>query len=135
MRTATGQAADDAVVLLFFDSTASTVPLRLHHASAIVAGFHAGLGAKRVTLIGGGLLTDMNLSDGWVFDGAGVSKHSAVALVFPPAVKADTFVMHGCRPVSSFMEITRIDGAVVHDVGRTDASTLSDMVLELAGAR
>jgi putative ABC transport system ATP-binding protein len=27
------------------------------------------------------------------------------------------------------------DGAVVHDVGRTDASTLSDMVLELAGAR
>jgi putative ABC transport system ATP-binding protein len=27
------------------------------------------------------------------------------------------------------------DGAVVHDVPRTDASTLSDMVLELAGAR
>ncbi len=27
------------------------------------------------------------------------------------------------------------DGAVVHDVGRTDASTLSEMVLELAGRR
>ena len=27
------------------------------------------------------------------------------------------------------------DGIVVHDVGRTDAATLSDMVLELAGAR
>jgi putative ABC transport system ATP-binding protein len=27
------------------------------------------------------------------------------------------------------------DGAVVHDVGRTDASTLSEMVLELVGAR
>ncbi len=130
-RAVAQQAADDAVVLLFFDSTASTVPLRLHHASAIVDGFHAGLGAKRVNLIGGGLLTDMNLSDGWVFDGEGVSKHSAVALVFPPTVKADTVVMHGCRPVSSFMEITRIDGAVVHELDGEPALAVIERMLGL----
>ena len=130
-RAVASQAADDAVVLLFFDSTASTAPLRLHHASAIVDGFHAGLGGKRVNLIGGGLLIDMNLSDGWVFDGKGVSKHSAVALVFPPAVKAETTVMHGCRPVSSFMEITRIDGAEVYELDGEPALTVIERMLGL----
>ena len=130
-RAVAGQAADDAVVLLFFDSVASTVPVRLHHASAIVDGFHAGLGGKQVNLIGGGLLTDMNLSDGWVFDGEGVSKHSAVALVFPPAVKAETTVMHGCRPVSSFMRITRIDGAVVHELDGEPALAVIERMLGL----
>ncbi len=130
-RAVASQAADDAVVLLFFDSVASTVPLRLHHASALVDGFHVGLGGKRVNLIGGGLLTDMNLSDGWVFDGGGVSKHSAVALVFPPAIKAETVVMHGCRPVSSFMEITRIDGAVVHELDGQPALAVIERMLGL----
>ena len=130
-RAVAGQAADDAVVLLFFDSVASTVPVRLHHASAIVDGFHAGLGGKQVNLIGGGLLTDLNLSDGWVFDGEGVSKHSAVALVFPPAVKAETTVMHGCRPVSSFMRITRIDGAVVHELDGEPALAVIERMLGL----
>ena len=130
-RSVADQAADDAVVLLFFDSVASTAPLRLHYASAIVDGFHAGLGSKRVNLIGGGLLTDMNLSDGWVFDGQGVSKHSAVALVFPPGVKAETVVMHGCRPVSSFMEITRIDGAVVHELDGEPALAVIERMLGL----
>jgi len=125
------QAADDAVVLLFFDSVASTAPLRLHHASAIVDGFHVGLGAKTVNLIGGGLLTDMNLSDGWVFDGIGVSKHAAVALVFPPSIRAETTVMHGCRPVSSFMEITRIDGAVVHELDGEPALAVIERMLGL----
>ncbi len=130
-RDLAGQAADDAVVLLFFDSVASTVPLRLHYASAIVEGFHAGLGGKTVNLIGGGLLTDLNLSDGWVFDGEGVSKHAAVALVFPPNVRAETVVMHGCRPVSSFMEITRIDGAVVHELDGEAALTVIERMLGL----
>ncbi len=130
-REVASQAADGAVVLLFFDSVASIMPLRLHHASAIVEGFHAGLGDKRINLIGGGLLTDMNLSDGWVFDGEGVCKHAAVALVFPPSVTADTVVLHGCRPVSSFMQITRIDGAVVHELDHEPALTVIERMLGL----
>ncbi len=61
-------------------------------------------------------MTDLNLSDGWVFDGHGVRKHAAVALVFPPCVRASTIVLHGCRPVSTFMDITRIDGAEVFEL-------------------
>ena len=130
-REIAGQAADGAVALLFFDSVASASPLRLHHASALVAGFHAGLGAKAINLIGGGLLTDMNLADGWVFDGEGVCKHAAVALVFPPCVRADTVVLHGCRPVSAFMEITRIEGAEVRELDGEPALTVIERMLGL----
>ncbi len=130
-REVASQAADGAVVLLFFDSVASTVPMRLHHASALVDGFQAGLGETSINLIGGGLLTDLNLTDGWVFDGEGVRKHAAVALVFPPAVTAETVVMHGCRPVSSFMEITRIDGAVVHELDGEPALAVIERMLGL----
>ncbi len=131
-RKVAAQASDGAVVLLFFDSVASTTPRQLHYASAIVDGFHAGLGGKKVNLIGGGLLTDMNLSDGWVFDGVNVCKHAAVAMVFPAAVKAETAVLHGCRPVSSFMDITRIDGAEVFEL---DGQPALEVIERMLGMR
>jgi hypothetical protein len=130
-REVAGHASDGAVVLLFFDSVATTSPLKLHYASAITDGFHTGLGRKRINLIGGGLLTDMNLTNGWVFDGTGICKHAAVALVFPPCVRAETVVVHGCRPVSSFMEITRIDGAVVHELDGEPALAVIERMLGL----
>jgi hypothetical protein len=109
-------ATDAATVLLFYDSVASKTPFCLHPASSIVEGFQAGLGSKTVQLIGGGLLTDLNLSDSWLFDGSAVRRHAAVALIFPPSIEAETVVLHGCRPVSTFMEITRIDGAEVYEL-------------------
>jgi hypothetical protein len=128
-----GEAAQErAVALVFFDSVATGSPLRLHHASSLVDGFQAGLGGKVVTLIGGGLLTDINLSDGWVFDGTGVCKHAAIALVFPPGVTAETVVLHGCRPVSTFMEITRIDGPVLFELDGEPALGVLERMLHLA---
>jgi hypothetical protein len=120
-----------AVVLLLFDSVASTQPPRLHHASSIVAGFNEGVGNAPVHLLGGGLLTDMNMSGAWVFDGEGVSKHVALALVFPPEVAAETVILHGCRPVSTFMEITRIDGANVYELDDQPALTVIERMLGL----
>jgi hypothetical protein len=124
-------AADDAVVILLFDSVASNPPLRLHPASTIVSGVSAGLGGKAVRLIGGGTLTDMNLSDGWVFDGDQVRKHAAVALVFPQSIGAEIQIFHGCRPVSTFMEITRIDGAEVFELDGEPAMAVIERMLGL----
>src|SRR4051794_12507004 len=130
-------AGDGDVVMLFFDSVATSSPLRLHPASSIVDGFHAGFGPRPVCLLGGGLLTDMNLAGGWVFDGEDVVKHAAIALVFPPTVRAETVIMHGCRPVSTFMDITRIDGAEVYELdGRPALGVIERMLgLPLGGAR
>jgi hypothetical protein len=123
---------EGAVVLLFYDSVASGAPLRLHCGSPLVAGLEEGLGGVRVRLIGGGMLTDMNLSDGWVFDGRGVAKHAAVAVVFPAGVAEETMILHGCRPVSTFMEITRIDGAEVYEL---DGQPALEVIERMLGVR
>ena len=108
-----GVVCAECVVMLMFDSVAATHPPRLHHAASLVTGFQRGIGNAPIHLFGGGLLTDMNMSGAWVYDGHDTRKHVVTALCFPPKVAAKTAIFHGCRPVSSFMEITRIDGAVV----------------------
>ena len=127
-------APNGSVVLFFYDSVASTTPLRLHPGSAIVAGLEAGLKGCATRLIGGGMLTDMNLSSGWVFDGTGVSKHAAVALVFPPAVAEETVILHGCRPASAFMKVTRIDGAEVYELDGEPALDVIERMLGIPAA-
>jgi len=122
---------EKSVVLLLFDSVASTQPPRLHYASSIVAGFNEAVGNAPVYLVGGGLLTDMNMSGAWVFDGEGVSKHVAAALIFPPDVEAETEILHGCRPVSAFMEITRIEGATVYELDGEPALKVIERMLGL----
>ena len=122
---------DPSIVVMFFDSVASTQPPRLHYASSIVAGFNEAVGNAPVTLIGGGMLTDMNMTGAWVFDGEGVSKHATTALIFPPCVEAETEILHGCRPVSAFMEITRIQGATVYELDGEPALKVIERMLGL----
>lgn len=122
-------AEQDSVVLMFYDSVASPSPLRLHPASDLVDGLQLGLDGHRIRLIGGGTLTDMNLSDAWVLDGTSVAKHAAVALVFPPGLKDETVILHGCRPVSTFMEITRIEGAEVFELDSRPALEVIEQML------
>ena len=121
---------DGRVVLLFYDSVASTVPPRLHPASPLVEGIYQGLGGRRPHLVGAGTLTDMNLSDGYVFDGTRPRKHSAVAVVLPAAITAETAILHGCVPVSSFMTITNIDGAEVFEL---DGGPALDVIETMLG--
>jgi len=125
-RTEDGQA-----VLLLFDSVASTAPLKLHPASQIMAGFQSGLAARELHIVGGGLLTDINLSDGWLLDGGEVCKHAAAALIFPPGIAAETVIFHGCRPASSFLDITKIEGAEVLELNGEPALTVVERMLGL----
>ncbi|HEY1856116.1 FIST signal transduction protein [Acidocella sp.] len=125
------RASEGAAVMLLFDSVASSVPLRLHPASQIMEGFQDGLGDRQLHVIGGGLLTDINLSDGWLFCKGEVRKHSVAALIFPPGLRASTAILHGCRPVSTFMEITRIDGAEVLELDHEPALTVVERLLGL----
>jgi hypothetical protein len=124
-------AADGSTAMLLFDSVAQTQPLRLHPASQLMAGFQQGLGDRELHVIGGGLLTDINLSDGWVFERGAVAKHAITALLFPPAMRAATVILHGCRPVSTFMDITRIEGAEVLELDGEPALTVIERMLGL----
>jgi hypothetical protein len=120
---------DGAVTMLLFDSVASSAPLRLHPASRIMMGFQEGLDGRFLHVIGGGLLTDINLSDGWIFDGHDICKHAMTALVFPLSLESTTVILHGCRPVSTFMEITRMDGSEVLELDGQPALSVVEQML------
>ena len=120
---------DESVVLMFYDGVASAGPLRLHAAAPIVKGFLEGMGGRRACLVGGGTLGDIGLGSGWVFDGEGVSKHAAVALVFPSTVEAATVILHGCVPMSDPVELTKVEGADVLEIdGRPALHVIEEML-------
>lgn len=123
-------AHDGAIVVLFYDSVCRAGPPPVMHAgSRLVDGIYAGLDGFGIHLVGGGTVADIQLSGSYVFDGAGCTRHAAVAVVLPPALTAETEILHGCVPASSFLEITRVEGAVVHELdGRPALEALERML-------
>lgn len=117
----------DSVVLLFYDSLRSSSPAVLHVGSKLMDGVYAGLDRTDIQIIGAGMLGDLNLERSFVFDGVRALKHAAVAALLPSCVEARTTIMHGCYPASSFLEITRIEGAKVYELdGRPAVEAMAD---------
>ena len=129
--TVSSCSSDGAVAMLIFDSVAEVTPLKLHPASRLTAGFLEGLGARQMHVIGGGLLTDINMSNGWVFHDGEATKHRLIVLLFPPAIRASTVILHGCRPVSSFLSITRVEEAEVLELNGERALKVVEEMLGL----
>ena len=100
-------------MFLFYTSVADVTSRQLHHGTSILSGLLDGLGAVRVDIAGGGLLTDFNFNDSWIITPDGIRKHSAFAVIFPPHLSFETFVLGACCPIGSPMTITAIDGARV----------------------
>lgn len=121
-------AADNATVILFYDSIQSGPPPILNVASRLMDGIYAGLADKTLKILGAGLLSDFQLSGSYVFDGRSPAKNMAVALVMPPVWSSHITIMHGFKPISAFMEITRIDGPVIYELdGRPAYEVLYEM--------
>lgn len=111
---------DSSLVLLLYDSVRSFEPRQLHIAGSVLDGFQSGW-REDDSVVGGGLLTDLNLTDSWMLLDGAVRRHAAAALVFPPCVTAATVVLRACRPVSTYMTITRIQGAEVFELDNRPA--------------
>jgi hypothetical protein len=121
-------AADNATVILFYDSIQSAQPPVLNVASRLMDGIYTGLADKPLNIFGAGLLSDFYLSRSYVFDGRVPVKNEAVALVLPPVWSSHVTIMHGCTPISAFLEITRIDGTVIYELdGRPAYEVLQEM--------
>jgi hypothetical protein len=121
-------AADNATVILFYDSIQSSPPPILNVASRLMDGVYAGLAGKPLKVFGAGLLSDFQFSSSYVFDGSSPAKNMAVALVMPSEWSSHVTTMHGFKPISAFMEITRIDGPVIYELdGRPAFEVLYEM--------
>lgn len=121
-------------VLLFYDSVQTGPPPVLYVGSRLMEGLYQGLGDKQLKLIGAGTVGDHQLASSYVFNGCQGAKHSVVAAVLPSVVQSYTTIMHGCIPVSTFMEITRIEGAVLYELdGRPALDVLQEMMGQQGG--
>ncbi len=114
-------ADEDGDVFLFYDTVRTGPPPVLNTASLLLEGIYAGLGDKQLNIAGAGLVGDFQLTGSYIFDGRGYAKQAVVAMVLPPELSAHTTIMHGCIPVSSFKEITRVDGPVIYEIDHRPA--------------
>lgn len=120
-------ADDESTVLVFYDSVKSGPPPVLHVGSRLMQGIYAGLQDVQPTIVGAGTLADLEMTHSYVFDGRAPVKHAAVAVVMPASLDSHTTIMHGCFPASSFLEVTRIDGATVYELdGRPAIEVLAE---------
>lgn len=128
-------ASDDSTVLLFYDSLRSGAPPVLYVGSRLIEGIYQGLEGKRLTLVGAGMLGDFGFEKSYIFDGHQGVKHAVVAAVLPALIQSHTTIMHGCVPASAFLEVTRVDGAVVYELdGRPALTVLSEMLGQEPGS-
>jgi hypothetical protein len=123
---------DDDQVLLFYDSIRSAPPPILNTASRLVEGVYQGLKERNLQIIGAGLAGNFQLTNSIIFDGEKPVKHAVVAVVLPKGLSLCTTIMHGCTPVSAFLEITKVKGPVIYEIdGRPALSVLAEMAGDL----
>lgn len=104
-------------VLLFYDSLRAVGPPPiLNVGSYLLDGLYQSLGDKPIHLVGGGTLSDLYFTGSFVFAGQYSAKNTVVAVILPSALQAHTTIMHGCIPVSTFLEITKIEGATLYEL-------------------
>jgi hypothetical protein len=122
-------AEDDRSVILFYDSVRSVPPPVLNVGSLLMDGLYEGLGEKRLNIFGAGLVGDLQYSSSFLFDGKKACKHTAMAIVMPATWSGHSTIMHGCTPLSNFLEITRIEGPVIYELeGRPALDVLNERV-------
>jgi len=119
-------------VLVFYTNLRSTPPPVLYTGSALMDGLYAGLNKTTLNIIGSGLVGDFSFSPSFVFDGHKTVKHSIIGIVLPDNLTPHTRIMHGCKPVSSFKEITRIDGPVLYELDGCPATEVFSEMLGIA---
>ncbi|HWR89182.1 MAG TPA: FIST N-terminal domain-containing protein [Dissulfurispiraceae bacterium] len=120
-----------ATALIFYDSIQSSPPPVLHVGSRLIDGIYRGLDGKNVELVGAGTVANFQMMDSYIFTGKGRAKHSAVAAILPSSLECHTTIMHGCIPVSSFLEITRIEGPIVYEL---DGKPALDVIRNIIGS-
>jgi hypothetical protein len=121
--------SDGDTVLLFYDSVRSAPPPVLNVGSRLMDGLYEGLAGKHLNMVGAGTIGDFQITESHVFDGYQSVKNTAVAVALPSLLKSKTIIMHGCIPVSSFLEITRIDGPIIYELdGRAALTVLQELL-------
>ncbi len=126
-----GSTADE-LILLFYDSIKQPPPPApvLNVSTHLLDGLRDGLGAELPPpIVGAGLVGSYNFDQPKLFCGERVEQQCAVAAQLSGDYAAFHTVMHGCKPISDYHTITRVEGAVVYEIDGKPASKVIDELL------
>jgi len=115
-------------LLVFYDSSKQQLPPMLNFATWLFEGLEKHL-PKHITCAGGGLLADMLLSTTYQFYNNEVRTQNAVAVLISGKCRMNTIIMHGCKPSSAYLQITKANGPVISEIDNRPALEVIDELL------
>lgn len=124
----------EKLLLLFYDSIKSPPPPSpvLNVSSYLLEGIEKGLGGEPPLIVGAGLVGSYNFDKGKQFCGSYVSDQEAVIALLSGNFSIYTRIMHGCKPMSDYHRMTRVEGPVVYEI---DGRPAMDVVDDLLGTQ
>ncbi|CAK7040518.1 MAG: hypothetical protein DELT_00762 [Desulfovibrio sp.] len=116
-------------VLLFYDAVdRSDDGMRMIMATYLLPAIKEGLGFLP-NMNGAGLQGDFLLTPTRQFVGDTIADHNAIALAFDGAVRVDTAIMHGCRPMTGYYTVTKADAQTILEINGTPALEFMNSIL------
>jgi hypothetical protein len=122
-----GWDSNDNGLLIFYDSSKQQNPPLMNFGTYLFEGIEEHL-PKSLTCAGGGFLSDMKLSTCYQFFRNEVSTQTAVAVLIGNC-KMEVSVMHGCKPCSSYLKVTKAEGPVIFEIDDRPALEVIDTLL------
>jgi len=120
--------------LLFYETVRQAPPPapRMNVSSWLLEGFGSSIRNEPSLLVGAGLVSSYAMSPGFQFLGGELGYQSAAAVLLGGEFEAFSGIMHGCKPMSDYHTITRVEGPVVYEIDHRPAL---DVVQEMLGQR
>lgn len=116
-------------LLVFYDSSKQQNPPMLNFVTPLFAGLGEFL-PESLVCAGGGLLADMTLSTCYQIVNDQVLTQHAVAVLISGDCKIETAILHGCKPCSDYITISKVEGPIIHEI---DDQPAIDIIDELLG--
>ena len=121
----------ERLALLFYDSIKSPPPPApvLNVSSYLLEGFEQGIGENPPVIVGAGLIGTYAFHRGKLFCCTKVADQHAVAALMSGDCSVHTTIMHGCKPMSGYHTITRVEGPLVYEIDGEPALYVIDNLL------
>jgi len=121
----------EKLILLFYDSIKVSPPPAplLNVSSYLLDGVLQGIGSGPPPIVGAGLLGTFTFDRGALFCGSRVAEQCASAALLSGDLAVSVTIMHGCKPMSDYHTITKINGPVVYEIdGRPALEVIDDLL-------
>lgn len=120
--------------LLFYETIRKGPPPApsMNVSSYLIDGLTSELQSGPELLLGAGLIGSYSMKPGFQFLGSEVGCQSASLTLLDGPFEAFSSIMHGCKPMSDYHTITRVEGPVVFEIDNRPAL---DVVRDLLGNR